>query len=80
MGGVLAHATMGRVWPNDRRQLLGTVGATQERTLEAVGCKPLFGAALPAGRLGDCRVWSWNGVELIVTQPFDPCEGLARQH
>ena len=36
----------------------------------------MFGAALPAGRLGDCRVWRWNGVELIVTQPFDPCKGL----
>jgi len=29
--------------PNARRHLLPEAGATQERTLEAVRCKPLFG-------------------------------------
>src|SRR5215475_7167525 len=32
--------------PNARLHLLPEAGATQERTLEAVRCKPLFGPAL----------------------------------
>ena len=57
--------------PNASLQLLPEAEA--ERRLEAVSCKALFGNALLARGLGDCRVWIWNGVELIVPQPFDPC-------
>ena len=34
-------------WPNARRELRLEVGATQERTLEAVSSTPLFGPATP---------------------------------
>ena len=38
------HATDWGLTPNARFQLLPEAGATQERTLEAVSCKPLLGS------------------------------------
>jgi hypothetical protein len=41
------HANFFSLWkPNARFQALPKAGATQERTLEAVACKPLLGNAL----------------------------------
>jgi hypothetical protein len=37
----------------------------------------LFGAVSRIRRLGHCCVWDWNGIELIVTQPFDPGEDVS---
>jgi hypothetical protein len=38
---------------------------------------PAFGAVSRIRRLGHGCVWDWNGVELIVTHPFDPGEDVS---
>jgi hypothetical protein len=63
------------VTPHAGRLPLPEAGA--QRTLEVVRCNALSGAASRVRRLGHCWVWDWNGVELVVTQPFDLGEDVS---
>jgi hypothetical protein len=72
---MVIHPTGIEKAPDAIAQPLPDAGA--QRTLEVVRCNALSGTASRVRRLRHCWVWDWNGVELVVTQPFDPGEDVS---